>query len=174
LRSDKRTFLTSASSDYSQELTALQARNRDFHRPWVCHTDVGPYIEKVASGRTIGLFLWAATDHTLIGVINLNEPVLGAFKSAYLGYHIDAQFSRQGYMSEGLSLALDYAFSDLAFHRLEANIQPANVASIALVKRLGFRLEGFSPKYLCIDGDWRDHERWAILAEEWEMRNRCE
>jgi ribosomal-protein-alanine N-acetyltransferase len=59
------------------------------------------------------------------------------------------------------------AFRTLRLHRLEANIQPGNLASIALVRRLGFRREGLSRRYLKIGGRWRDHERWAILAEEW-------
>jgi ribosomal-protein-alanine N-acetyltransferase len=54
----------------------------------------------------------------------------------------------------------------MSLHRVEANIQPNNAASIALVKRCGFRLEGFSPRYLKIAGEWRDHERWALLADE--------
>jgi ribosomal-protein-alanine N-acetyltransferase len=69
-------------------------------------------------------------------------------------------------MSEGLRLALDHAFDQVGFHRLEANIQPGNLSSIALVKSLGFQLEGFSPKYLKINGQSCDHERWAILSDE--------
>jgi ribosomal-protein-alanine N-acetyltransferase len=69
-------------------------------------------------------------------------------------------------MSEGIELVLRQAFGPMGLHRLEANIQPANAASIALAKGAGFRLEGFSPRYLKIDGRWRDHERWAILAED--------
>ena len=69
-------------------------------------------------------------------------------------------------MTEGLQLALQHAFTTLKLHRLEANIQPRNRASIALVKRCRFRREGFSPRYLKIGGRWRDHERWAMLAED--------
>jgi len=73
-------------------------------------------------------------------------------------------------MRDGLGLVFDSVFGELGLHRQEANIQPGNAASIALVKRLGFRLEGFSPKFLKIGGRWRDHERWAILADEWPRR----
>jgi ribosomal-protein-alanine N-acetyltransferase len=69
-------------------------------------------------------------------------------------------------MTEGIELVLHHAFGALGLHRLEANIQPNNAASIALAKGAGFRLEGFSPRYLKIDGHWRDHERWAIVAED--------
>jgi ribosomal-protein-alanine N-acetyltransferase len=69
-------------------------------------------------------------------------------------------------MAEGLRLVLDDAFGRLGLHRLEANIQPDNVPSIRLVRRLGFRREGYSPRYLKIRGRWRDHERWAILEDE--------
>jgi ribosomal-protein-alanine N-acetyltransferase len=73
-------------------------------------------------------------------------------------------------MSEGIQLVLRHSFGALGLHRLEANIQPGNEPSIALARGAGFRLEGFSPRYLKIDGKWRDHERWAILAEEWVAR----
>lgn len=62
-------------------------------------------------------------------------------------------------MTQGIRLVMHHAFGPLGLHRVEANIQPANVASIALVKRLGFGREGVSPRYLKIGGRWRDHER---------------
>ena len=69
-------------------------------------------------------------------------------------------------MTEAVRLAAAHAFGVLGLHRLEANIQPGNLRSIALAKRLGFRLEEFSPCCLRIGGEWRDHERWALLADD--------
>ena len=69
-------------------------------------------------------------------------------------------------MSEGLRLVIGHAFAQMGLHRVEANIQPGNLASIALVRRCGFKKEGFSPRYLKIFGEWRDHERWALLADD--------
>jgi [ribosomal protein S5]-alanine N-acetyltransferase len=66
-----------------------------------------------------------------------------------------------------MELLLAHAFTDLGLHRVEANIQPGNQRSIALVRRAGFVKEGFSEAYLKIGGEWRDHERWAIRVEQW-------
>ena len=107
-----------------------------------------------------------------MGVCNLSQIFLGNFKSAYLGYWIGAIFAGQGYMTEALDLALSYAFETLRLHRVEANIQPENGDSKALVMRIGFRMEGFSPRYLKVAGRWQDHERWAIRREEWTDRVR--
>src|SRR5262249_45033543 len=115
-------------------------------------------------------------DHAIAGVINVSQIFHGNFRSAYLGYYAGARFMGQGYMSEGLRLVLRHAFGTLRLHRLEANIQPQNRASIRLVRRAGFRREGFSPRYLKVFGQWRDHERWAITAEAFRRgsaANRC-
>ena len=73
-------------------------------------------------------------------------------------------------MSEGVRLVLRFAFLDLKLHRIEANVQPENEPSRAVLRRSGFTQEGFSRKYLKIGGRWRDHERWAILREDWKVK----
>lgn len=104
------------------------------------------------------------------GVVNLNEIVRGSFESAYLGYYAFEPHGGRGLVYAGLRLVIARAFGELGLHRLEANIQPENSKSIALVKRLGFTREGFSPRYLKLGGRWRDHERWALLREYWRAR----
>lgn len=108
----------------------------------------------------------AAPEGRIVGVVNLNEIVAGAFHSAYLGYWGMARFAGQGLVAEAVGLACAHAFRDLGLHRVEANVQPGNARSLALVRRLGFRREGFSPRYLRVAGQWRDHERWALLADD--------
>jgi len=109
----------------------------------------------------------------LVGVINLNEIVRASFQGAYLGCYAFLPHVGRGYMSEGLQLILRRAFGDLRLHRVEANIQPENKSSLAFFRRLGFRREGYSPRYLKVAGRWRDHERWALLAEEWRDQKRA-
>ena len=74
-------------------------------------------------------------------------------------------------MTEAVGLTLKFAFKNLKLHRVEANVQPQNLASIAVLRKNNFTEEGFSPKYLKIGGRWRDHERWAIIAENWKKKN---
>lgn len=105
-----------------------------------------------------------------MGSINLSQIFRGPFQNAYLGYYVGARFANQGYMTEAVELIVRYAFKTLKLHRVEANIQPQNKASIALVRRAGFTKEGYSKRYLKIGGRWRDHERWAITVEEWKKR----
>ena len=120
-----------------------------------------------AGPRRLRLLVCRREDGAIAGVVNLNEIVRGAFHSTYLGYYGFAPHAGQSYMAEGLGLVLRHAFRRMGLHRLEANIQPGNRDSRALVRGLGFRREGFSPRYLKIGGRWRDHERWAIVREAW-------
>jgi ribosomal-protein-alanine N-acetyltransferase len=170
-RPGRRVFLSKPDTGCETEIQDATRRSESLHHPWVFppknHEEYESYLERTRSGRTIGLLVRRNADHCLAGVINVSEPVMGVFRSAYLGFYALACFEMKGYMTEGMSLVLDYAFEELGFHRLEANIQPANVASSMLVSRLGFRKEGLSPRYLLIDGAWRDHDRWAILSDEW-------
>ena len=152
-----------------QEFIDLMHQSRSLHRPWIFppkeEDTFGKYLQTRKQSHNDGFLVCHADTEDIMGVINLNEIVRGNFHSAYLGYYIGLPYAGQGYMQEALKLVIDYAFHELGLHRLEANIQPANTASIALVKRCGFHKEGFSPRYLKINGTWRDHERWAILAD---------
>jgi len=109
----------------------------------------------------------------LAGVINVTEIVRGAFQSGYLGYYAFVPHAGTGLMRSGLQRVVERAFRQHRLHRLEANIQPDNQRSIALVRSLGFRREGYSPRYLKLAGRWRDHERWAICADDPEPDTPC-
>ena len=128
------------------------------------------YVQRVTTPTHEGRFVVLRTSGELVGVINVNEIVRGAFHSAYLGYYAFVPHVGHGYMTEGLALALRWIFGGLRLHRVEANIQPGNEPSRALVRRLGFRCEGFSPRYLKVAGRWRDHERWALTVEDWRAK----
>jgi ribosomal-protein-alanine N-acetyltransferase len=158
------------------EFLAAVARSRDLHRGRVTPPRTAAafdaYLGRFSGPAHIGY--WVCTPAgVLAGVINVSEIVRGVFKSAYLGYYAFSPHDGQGHLSRGLRAVLREAFRVHRLHRLEANIQPGNEASRALVRRLGFRREGLSPRYLKIAGRWRDHERWALTIEDWKaLRDR--
>ena len=114
-----------------------------------------------------GFLVFRRHDDALVGVYNFSEIVRGAFQSAFLGYFAFAPLAGKGLMTEGLAAALDIAFRKFKLHRVEVNIQPTNARSLALAARLGFTREGYSRRYVKINGRWRDHVRFAMLAEDW-------
>ena len=109
-------------------------------------------------------------DDAIVGQINLSQIFRKAFQNAYLGYQLFNGFTGKGYMTEAVELVLKFAFEKLKLHRIEANVQPSNKTSIAVLERNGFTREGFSKRYLKINRKWRDHERWAIIKEDWKSR----
>ena len=164
-------YLFAPAKEAADDFLGLTSTSQHFHQPWVYPaTDLKryrAYLDRLEGGSAFGFFVARNEDHTLVGVININDVVMGGFRSGSLGYYASAAYAGRGYMSAGLALVLDHAFLALDLHRIEANVQPGNAASLALVRRLGFRKEGFSPGFLRIGGEWRDHERWAMLSEEW-------
>lgn len=171
-----RVFLRAPSVDDAQELIALNQASRRLHRglvsPPLNHDQFASYLRRCGAPDHKCFVVCRLEDAGVVGVMNLSQIVHGFFRSAYLGYYAFEPFAGRGYMTEGLALLLRYAFEVLKLHRVEANIQPQNAASKALVKRAGFKLEGYSPRYLKICGRWRDHERWALLAEDWKAAGR--
>jgi ribosomal-protein-alanine N-acetyltransferase len=162
-----------------QKAFIAQARaSRPLHRGWVQAPEtpvafaayVARYATKSTSPRHAGFLVVRNDDDALAGVVNFSEIVRGVFHSAYVGYYALEPLAGDGYMAEGFALALEFAFRRLKLHRVEANVQPANRRSLALVERLGFEREGYSRRYVKIGGRWRDHVRFAMLTEEWKKR----
>lgn len=167
----KRVYLRPISIDDEREFIALNVESRNFHRglasPPKTSGDYRVFVERCDSAYSACFFVCRNGDDKIVGSINLSQIFMGGFRSAYLGYHVGSRYAGQGYMTEAIQLILKHAFLQLKLNRVEANIQPGNGPSIALVRKAGFTQEGFSRKYLKIDGRWRDHERWAILAQDW-------
>jgi ribosomal-protein-alanine N-acetyltransferase len=153
----------------AEEFIAAAVASRELHRPWIDPPDTAErfaaYLERAAREDQAAYLVRHAECGGLVGYANINNIVRGALQSGYLGYAAFAGHAGRGLMTSGLRDVLGRAFGELGLHRVEANIQPGNRPSIALVQRLGFAKEGFSPRYLMVDGDWRDHERWALRAE---------
>jgi [ribosomal protein S5]-alanine N-acetyltransferase len=152
-------------------MVALNRASRRLHRGWVTPPIDAPsfarWMTRCRQENVQCLLACRLGDGAIVGVFILSQIVRGMFQSAYLGYYAEQPHAGQGYMREGMQLVLRHAFTTMKLHRVEANVQPENLASIALAKRSGFRLEGFSPRYLKVAGRWRDHQRWAILSDDW-------
>ncbi|AJE43259.1 GNAT family N-acetyltransferase [Streptomyces nodosus] len=156
--------------DDAAEFTARARESEELHRPWLFPPTSAEAFASYA-GRLIGdparagFLVCEKENGAIAGFININNIVEGGFLCGALGYGVFAHAAGRGLMTEALGLVVRYAFGPLRLHRLEINVQPGNTASIALARRCGFRLEGFSPNMIYVDGAWQDHERWAITAE---------
>jgi len=159
--------------DDGREFVDAVRASRDLHRPWTHAPDTieafEHYLGRNATGDVVGFLIRRRSDRRLVGVANLSGIVHRALHSAYLGYYGFAGGTGGALMSEGVALVVRHAFRELGLHRVEANVQPGNERSLRLVRRLGFSYEGYSRRYLRIGGEWRDHERWAMLREDWEQ-----
>ena len=155
----------------------LRVDNREWLAPWEPsapasweqrHTPAVYRAMRRAARRRAqqGLALPFAVRHRdrLVGQVTLDNVVRGALRSAHVGYWISRDAAGQGVASTAVALVCDHAFGPAGLHRIQADIRPENARSRRLVERLGFREEGMFRSYLDIDGDWRDHLGYALLA----------
>ena len=149
---------------------AAVARSRRLHRPWVAppaHAEAFAEMIPTADTPTSQRLLVCRNGGgDLVGVANLSQIFHGPFRNAYLGYYAFAPHDGQGLMKEGLELTIRHAFGPLKLHRIQANVQPSNERSIALLRSIGFTEEGYARRYLKVGGRWRDHLMFALLADE--------
>jgi [ribosomal protein S5]-alanine N-acetyltransferase len=168
MEDSRRVTVRPVGSRDQSEFLDLVAASVDLHHPWMSlpatPQQFQAYLMRYQRSGEESLLICVRDTGAIAGVANINSIIRGRFQNGSLSYAAFAPTAGQGYMSEGLALVLRHAFQRLRLHRLEANIQPGNHASLKLIRRLGFRREGYSPEMLFIDGAWRDHERWAITS----------
>lgn len=156
------------------EFIALNKGSTEFYKglvsPILNSADFKVYVERNKNETNECFVICDKTDKKIVGAINLSQIFRKAFQNAYLGFSLGVNFTGKGFMTESVNLILKHSFENLQLHRLEANVQPHNTASIHVLERCGFMKEGFSRKYLKIDGVWCDHERWAIIVEDWKLK----
>jgi ribosomal-protein-alanine N-acetyltransferase len=170
-----------AGEDEEAFVEALRGSARAW-APWTPETDptLTPAdrfrreMERARRGREAGTHLRLLGIHPeggVVGLFALNEVVRGVFQNAYASWQVAARFMGDGYGTEGVRALLDVAFqeppSGLGLHRVQANIMPANRASLRIAGKVGFRREGTALRYLRIAGRWEDHVMHAVTREEW-------
>ena len=168
---------TPEQDDYDSLRTYL-LENRLFLEPWEpkreevwysasqIKTRITAQKASVEKGESVPYFIRKKTEHTIIGTVSLSNIIRGPFQSCFLGYGLNRTDCNSGYMTEAVRAVIDYAFSVLKLHRIEANIMPRNSGSRRVLEKTGFVSEGISRKYLKINGVWEDHEHFALLNDD--------
>ncbi len=152
----------------------VRAQNRDWLAPWEATIPSVPgedapdlrqlpsYFEMVRTlnsearaGRSYSFAIWH--QRNLVGQISLGGVILGAMRGAHIGYWIDKNYANRGFTTQAVMAMADYSFDALKLHRVEINLRPENAASRRVAEKSGFIFEGERPRYLHIDGSWRDH-----------------
>jgi len=149
------------------EFITLAEASVGVHRPWVWVPTTAQGYEEYLAGfdqiRAVGFVVCLRTTGRIVGFVSISRIERASYERGVLGYGAFVPHQGQGYMTEGVRLAVRQGFDRLGLHRLEADIQPGNLASLRLAAKVGLRREGLSPGLIRIDGVWRDHERWAIV-----------
>ena len=175
-----RVYLRPPRSGDWQEWAALRAESRDFLTPWEPSWPADALARSAFMRRLrrqaaewrndegFSFLAFAKADDALIGGLGLTNVRRGVAQMASIGYWVGRAFARRGYMTEAVRATLDFGFSQLGLHRIEAACIPDNRASRGLLEKIGFQAEGEARGYLRINGEWRDHLLYAILRDDFD------
>ena len=149
----------------------VRVENRDWLSPWEAtipqageesYSQLPSFVEMVKilnhearNGRSFSFAIWHQSQ--LVGQITLGGVMYGAMRGGHIGYWIDRNFANRGFTTQAVEILTQYAFSELRLHRLEINLRPENASSRRVAEKAGYIFEGERPRYLHIDGQWRDH-----------------
>lgn len=165
-----RLFLRLGEARDSAAIAAFYARNREYFADSQPARDEAFYSEPFwrerqrslqddfDADRGYAFFIFLHDEPSrVIGQCAISSVQRGPMQAAYLGYQLDEAACGNGYMSEALTALIAWAFKDKNLHRLMANYRPSNEKSAAVLKRLGFNIEGYARDYLLLNGRWQDH-----------------
>ena len=152
-------------------------RNADWLRPWEATVPPGAEARPTSfralvwrlnkSARAGATYPFAVeVDGQFAGQVTVNNIVRGSAQLASVGYWLDQRYAGRGVMPTAVALVIDHCFFTAGLHRIEVAIRPENSNSLRVVEKLGLREVGYAPKFLHIDGAWRDHRIYAITVEE--------
>lgn len=153
----------------------IKQRNNQWLSPWDAtnpdgittppnFNDVLRQAKKSAKNGNAFMFAIEIDDH-LVGQITLGNVIWGSLREAYIGYWIDESYANRGIVTTSVALLTQFSLQELGLHRIEVSIRPENAASLRVVEKIGFINEGMRPRFLHIDGDWRDHFIFVLTSE---------
>ena len=156
VRSESRAFLSPWEPVWAKDELSKGAFRRRIKR----------YQKETRADTAYAFFVFRKDDDSLMGGCTLSNVRRGVTQCCALGYWIGERFSRQGYMFDAVRALVPFVFSTLGLHRIEAACLPINEPSQNLLVKAGFRQEGLARGYLQINGEWRDHALFALLADD--------
>lgn len=159
----------------ARELEEVLLRDREWLQPWEATLPGGEGRWDVRAGirglldlasQAAALPFLMTIDGAIVGQLTVSNIQYGAVMSASIGYWVSKDIAGRGITPRAVALATDYCFRSMGLHRIEICIRPENAASLRVVEKLGFRYEGHRKRYIHINGEWRDHHCFALVAEE--------
>ncbi len=154
----------------------IRNRNADWLAPWEATNPEGGHFQtsfhkhrrnqlrEAREGRAMPMAI--TYGGRFVGQLTLGNIVWGSLREGYIGYWIDSAVAGRGITPTAVAMMTDYALGEAGLHRIEISIRPENHASIRVVEKLGFHLEGVRPRFLHIAGDWRDHNIYVMTSEQ--------
>ncbi|MBP8692106.1 MAG: GNAT family N-acetyltransferase [Sedimentibacter sp.] len=172
-----RLWLKILKPNYCRQVLDYYKRNHDFLQEWEPQRpkdfytlayqkrQLGYEYRMFKERKLIRFWILKKEDNKLIGNICLSNIIMGNFRSCYMGYKLDCDEINKGYMTEAIKKVLDIMFNEYGLHRIEVNVMPRNIRSLKVMKKLNFEEEGYSRRYLEINGKWEDHVHFAIYED---------
>jgi [ribosomal protein S5]-alanine N-acetyltransferase len=163
--------------DDAEAWNEVRRRNAEWLRPWEATVPPGDTaaprsfralvrdLRRQARDRRALPFA-VTVDDVFAGQVTVTNIVGGSARWAQVGYWVDRRYAGQNVIPTAVALVVDYCLLELKLHRIEVAIRPENAASLRVVEKLGFTEVGYAPRYLHIDGEWRDHRLFAVTTEE--------